>query len=660
MKIFRRNLIFFLPLLLLCLLGASSCTNYFQEDDQLQIQTLTNSKPKKIAKMKAVQKKKVDLSKLKVYATMKDWRKFLKTKQVSVSDVNSDIYKLNNEELVELGAIETEVLESINLADNMKSHFIVNNGVDGFLASLNNAYPEQVRDTVNTKLAANSKNPGLKTKSVDDLVFFDYPQIQENKKQAKNRHSTEENPLNSDDDESKISDTVQRAIQREMKNSMNETTRMPSAKFKATVNQVVNSYKDQLKDRVGRRASGILKKHIKKTNKEINPFPDPEPFIKENTKSIVKVMKVSLNKKKHVEMRNFQFIPNYNQNLSWEDLGEGYIEFSGIYKNEYASLNGVIVGANIKKLNVSLALEAEDRDFELIAFDDRDFDNFLDNQKLRGLGGHVLVQLSEDIEDVDLGDSEYEERFYFTEDFKLIKEITGAAYILFIGVEPGNTLLGYKHSSGKIAEKIILVVDDELFYDEGFIIKGKRAVFSIWETNVMGNENRELNIDGKLIKYFNRDVNAKNLALNHYEINTPYLPYGSRYYYKLEHISDDMFVGSWDLEDLYIPSREFIVQVFNSLEIEELEGRCLIQLNLSSKPRTIEVDSRSGDGSINFDVTFLDSMGLFSGDVTPITKKVFIIGEGQGVIDLKVNYLDGEADFIQTYCNGDIYLIEQL
>ena len=42
------------------------------------------------------------------------------------------------------------------------------------------------------------------------------------------------------------------------------------------------------------------------------------------------------------------------------------------------------------------------------------------------------------------------------------------------------------------------------------------------------------------------------------------------------------------------------------------------------------------------------------------TNFIFILGDLEGVINLKVDYINGSSDLIQTICSSDDYLIEQL
>ena len=41
-------------------------------------------------------------------------------------------------------------------------------------------------------------------------------------------------------------------------------------------------------------------------------------------------------------------------------------------------------------------------------------------------------------------------------------------------------------------------------------------------------------------------------------------------------------------------------------------------------------------------------------------KKIFILGEEQGIINAKIKYTDGSEDYLQSYCSNSTYLVEQL
>ena len=56
----------------------------------------------------------------------------------------------------------------------------------------------------------------------------------------------------------------------------------------------------------------------------------------------------------------------------------------------------------------------------------------------------------------------------------------------------------------------------------------------------------------------------------------------------------------------------------------------------------------------------LDEDGKFYDDLSYNSRKIFLLGEKQGVINIKVQYTDNSIDTLQSYCSKDTYLVEQL
>ena len=52
--------------------------------------------------------------------------------------------------------------------------------------------------------------------------------------------------------------------------------------------------------------------------------------------------------------------------------------------------------------------------------------------------------------------------------------------------------------------------------------------------------------------------------------------------------------------------------------------------------------------------------GDFYDEISYATERVFLMGEEQGTINIKLNYTDGSSQFIQTFCSDSTYLVEQL
>lgn len=63
---------------------------------------------------------------------------------------------------------------------------------------------------------------------------------------------------------------------------------------------------------------------------------------------------------------------------------------------------------------------------------------------------------------------------------------------------------------------------------------------------------------------------------------------------------------------------------------------------------------------MSFEKNILDNDGVFYKDFSANSERVFVLGEKQGVFNIKLEYVDGTVQFLQSYCSDATYLIEQL
>jgi len=65
-------------------------------------------------------------------------------------------------------------------------------------------------------------------------------------------------------------------------------------------------------------------------------------------------------------------------------------------------------------------------------------------------------------------------------------------------------------------------------------------------------------------------------------------------------------------------------------------------------------------GGLNLSMLALDKDGRFYQEPSDQTKRAFIMGEEQGIINIQLIYPDNSKRYIQTYCSENTYLVEQL
>ena len=109
-----------------------------------------------------------------------------------------------------------------------------------------------------------------------------------------------------------------------------------------------------------------------------------------------------------------------------------------------------------------------------------------------------------------------------------------------------------------------------------------------------------------------------------------------------------------------LPGQDYIMHILNIQEVDNLNGLCLIQLNLSKAPKKFLVNALSAKNDLYFDVSYLDEDGKLYSEISDLTKKIFLLGNTQGVASIEVESIDGSKDLFHSYCSLETYLIEQL
>jgi hypothetical protein len=143
---------------------------------------------------------------------------------------------------------------------------------------------------------------------------------------------------------------------------------------------------------------------------------------------------------------------------------------------------------------------------------------------------------------------------------------------------------------------------------------------------------------------------------------------GGRRYLELTHQSEPVFVGLRENTSVTIPSENFMRFILSKVEGEKLGNRCLVQINLKKKAQKFDVSSESVGASLMTSSQILDADGKFYDSLSDKSRKIIVVGESQASsdvspeakINVKIQYLDGTTQFINTYCSPNTYLVEQL
>ena len=270
-----------------------------------------------------------------------------------------------------------------------------------------------------------------------------------------------------------------------------------------------------------------------------------------------------------------------------------------------------------------------------------------------------MIALDPSIADTEI-DSTYAQKILLDKNFKLATAANGASYVLFAGVKTGNILVRYLLTNKESAQKILYVGDGEMAFESPNFSSSQRETYTFTTRNLLGQKKKELIISGDAISFFNTTNNAKKKALNAYEIKVPTLVSGMRKYLEFKHLKDSIFVGAWNEKDIEVPSNEFIGKVLEVNQVSSLKERCVVQLNLSKDLREIKANGKNRSGEMFVETTFLDKDGNFSRDNSELAEKAFIVGDMEGLFNVKLEYTDGSTEFLKSFCSEGSYLVEQL
>lgn len=376
-------------------------------------------------------------------------------------------------------------------------------------------------------------------------------------------------------------------------------------------------------------------------------------------RGIVMTLDAKIGKDFGFQIKNYEFVPEYDNNERLYDDADGLIVIEEKINSSMSILRGTILKKGKMRTKVDLVIEENEFEYEIPLIDEYYFNKFLDKEKLNAIGGIILLDLDDSVDSVDI-DAQYEAKIFLTESLKVTTEENTYRYIMYVGVETGNTLINVLTLDDDEVEKIIHVTENEVYFDFITFKKSQKTEFEVHENKVLSRTKFELDIDGSDISFFNTNIKSKNIGINSFQMQIPKLMYGMRQYLEFKHQDATIFVGQWNNPKIEIPSMEYIQYVLRSLDIPNLEHRCMVQVNFKKDVEEFFVSGETNNGPMSLNHYFLDRDGVFNEDATELALKAFIIGDYEGVINFKVEYSDKSVDYIQSYCSNDTYLVEHL
>lgn len=508
-------------------------------------------------------------------------------------------------------------------------------------------------EEVVVKKKEKGKKEEIKKEDNDELLFFDYSE----KKQ--------EEIVNASNKEMK------KVVEKEIKKELVALTENPLKEEVISIDEAMKLLPagKQVKSKMNTQKKVDTQKMIAShfTNEKENNKNDYSQLIQSslsanhkkniptNAKLSVRTSLGIINKGLKKNSTPFQFVSDVSFGEPMSSGSIGAIQIEEMINERVSTIRGTILSSDTFPTIVELPLEYGDFLVNIPLLERVDV-----FRRFEGIrGAMLLVELDESTDSVDI-DHKYVERILLTDRFKVVEEGDNYRFVLYVGVEPGNTLIQYLTLNNEIGEKIVHLVEDHVLYESNTYIESKKEKIELFETKLLGKNDLELNIDSDDVRYFNTGLGSKSIGLNLYEVERPILPLGMRKYLELRHLGESIYVGYMDNKALHVPSKDYLNYVMDTFKIGDLDNKCLIQVNFSKNIIDMKVASESYKGPIGIEKLYLDKDGMFNTEASDFAKKVFMIGDTTGTINIEVEYADQSKDLIQTFCSSNTIIVEQL
>lgn len=399
-----------------------------------------------------------------------------------------------------------------------------------------------------------------------------------------------------------------------------------------------------IKKKISKTLESSISKEKKSEEKKVNNFAAQDRKIVITT--------VGLNKE---NVDGFEFVPDYDrfERVSDGNKGELELDLSGesvgslsgtIFKAEYVPTRIAIDSNESIKLSVPLFSETEFKE------------KFYQEENGESLAT-IIVPMRSVVGDVDI-DKSFTKKIYVNENLEAVAEVD-ADYIVFTGVNPGIVYLKYKETDGEIFGKYSFIGENELLLDNGIIQDSEEQLVELSEktpTNV-----KELEIGSENISMLGLDDKVDLVGMGAIKIAAGPSVDNSRKYLLIEKNSEKVILGVGSKsQKAEVPSTKFIQNVLFQNKLESIGDRCVVQYNFSQRPEEIIANGISSSTDMFTEKFYLDSEGNFTSEPDELTEKMFVIGEGSGIVGAKIKYSSGNEEAVTSICSTGNYVVEQL
>ena len=411
------------------------------------------------------------------------------------------------------------------------------------------------------------------------------------------------------------------------------------------------------------------------------PLPGPNPFIKTDSPDCysrgdlsqnetfraeysLSLLEVDYGSKNGEAVNNWELQFHDDTNIYKEDFGNGVIKLDFKMNSQISIRRGTVLARGYYPTSLDLVFEPGEVKANIPMFTLKTFNKVLNENSLRGLGAHALVELDDSTEDVEIDISKkYEAKLYLDKDFNVVSRQDSAYnYVLFVGVDAGNAIFNFKRTDRKVINKLAYLAADQIFYEPNFYAEIKSDNFSLYREALIGNCKSMINFSPNNIKPWNYEGTVKKETTNTAKISNMIYPVGSRKYVEVKYddLKESIFVGRWGHENVILPTEEYIAHVMGEFRGQARATSCMIQLNLTKQVKNIAFNGQSKDHGMNLQIKVLDGDGIFYQDFSDRSERAFLLGQEEGTVNIAIDYIDGSSQYLQSFCSDATYIVEQL
>lgn len=510
----------------------------------------------------------------------------------------------------------------------------------------------------------------------DELVFFDYSENKDegNVSNAVNTQivsimKSPENGISNTGSITKTS-TVHSSAQTDPKSKKNRRLKGTAKKAKKrsidpNLIAMLDTNDKNKFDLVSQKDSGIRKAVAELLKQDEIDYSclDEKSFINEYSSSKLNIQLQSINNSKSnlKNIHNFQMKLAFDQDEILQDAGSGKIEYSLKTNDGHNITRARFLATGHIPTVTDISLNGVEESVTIPSMSIDKMEAIINEFNLGSMGAALLVKLDARAEDVELDQkTKYTAKFFLNNKLKIVNRgDSDYNYILFIGAEAGNTILYYKTIDNQITDKIVNLSYDEMYFEDNYFMDIEDDFFKIYQENLLSRCKSLYSLSSENIVPWSFEGKVANKALNEVAINNMVYPAGTRKYYELKTKNESIYIGRFLRENIIIPSEDYMrnaISKFNTIGNE-----CMVQINLTKQVSKLAYDSETGSEIMNSQIKFLDANdGKFYTDISADTSRVFILGEQEGIFNIKIDFIDGTSQLLQSYCSENSYIIEQI